>query len=187
MIFRLTQKLAKKIKEAPNRSYPAGPNLYTDWSAHLFTAQRVQYIIVSNTASLYSLVSYARGILDFSGFIKYFINYMAEYMSKDGYEFLFRGFIASEAKEVIFSKLTNRHVIGSVNNLVYFAKCYLIESQLSPFEASQQINQVPMSYLDYGNPKEAFAKMKPITGNTQRDNNDCDFNLPDGPVCSSQI
>jgi hypothetical protein len=66
----------------------------------------------------------------------------------------------SEAKEVIFSKSTDRCVIGSVNELVYMAKFYLIERQSSLFETSQQINQVPMSYIGYDNPKEAFTKMK---------------------------
>lgn len=38
MIFRLSQKLAKKIKEAPSQSLPPDPNPFADWSAHLFTA-----------------------------------------------------------------------------------------------------------------------------------------------------
>jgi hypothetical protein len=32
---------------------PLDENPYADWSCHLFTADRTQYIILSNTASLY--------------------------------------------------------------------------------------------------------------------------------------
>lgn len=92
---------------------------------------------------------------------------MAEYMSKDGYEFIFRKFIVPEAKETVFSKLTDRHVIGSVNDLIHMAKFYLIERQMSPFETSQEINQAPMTYIGYDNPKKAFTKIKPIIENEQ--------------------
>ena len=69
MIFRLSQKLAEKIKEAPSRSLPPDPNPYADWSAHLFTAERTQYIILTNTPSLYSAVVYGRGIATASQFL----------------------------------------------------------------------------------------------------------------------
>ena len=161
MIFRLSQKMAKKIKESPTGCCPPAANPYTDWTAHLFTAERVQYVILTNTVSLYSIVAYARGMTDFSIFIDYSLNFMAEYMCADGCEFQFRRLIAPEAKEVIFSKSTDRSVIGSMNDLVHMAKWVLIERQVSPFEASQDINQAPMSCLGYKNPKEAFLEMKP--------------------------
>ena len=43
--------------------------LFADWSAHLFTAERTQYILISNTASLYSMVMFGRGITDDCRFI----------------------------------------------------------------------------------------------------------------------
>ena len=58
MILRLSQKLAKKLKEGTLTSLPLDENHYADWSAHLFTADRTQYIIVTNTQSLYSVVMY---------------------------------------------------------------------------------------------------------------------------------
>jgi hypothetical protein len=52
MIFRLSQKLAKKLNEGKLCEMPLDENPYADWSCHLFTADRTQYIIMSNTASL---------------------------------------------------------------------------------------------------------------------------------------
>lgn len=54
MIFRLSQKLAKKLKVGALPSLPPDQNPYADWSANLFTADRTQYIILTNTQSLYS-------------------------------------------------------------------------------------------------------------------------------------
>jgi len=70
MIFRLTQKMTKKVGLPPLQAVPLDKNPFIDWTAHLFTAERVQYIIVTNTASLYSLVMYGRGITDDNRFFQ---------------------------------------------------------------------------------------------------------------------
>ena len=62
MIIRLSEKLNKKIKAGTLDSVPLNENPYADWSAHLFTADRTQYIILSNTKSLYSCVMFGKGI-----------------------------------------------------------------------------------------------------------------------------
>jgi hypothetical protein len=54
MIFRLSQKLNAKIKGGTLPTLPPDDNPFADWSAHLFLADRAQYILLSNTKSLYS-------------------------------------------------------------------------------------------------------------------------------------
>ena len=44
MIFRLSQKLATKIKTVAPRSLPLNSNPFADWSASVFTAARAQYV-----------------------------------------------------------------------------------------------------------------------------------------------
>jgi hypothetical protein len=48
MIFRLSHKLAKKLKIPLPKSVPADPNPFADWSGHFFTADRSQYLQASN-------------------------------------------------------------------------------------------------------------------------------------------
>lgn len=62
MIFRLSQKLCTKIKVGSLPALPLDSNPFADWSAHLFVADRTQYLIVTNTTSLYSTVLYGKGI-----------------------------------------------------------------------------------------------------------------------------
>jgi hypothetical protein len=69
MIFRLSQKLATKLKEGNLPTVPLDENPYTDWSANLFSADRTQYLIVTNTRALYSVVMYGKGIFDYNKFI----------------------------------------------------------------------------------------------------------------------
>ncbi|HEY7155332.1 MAG TPA: hypothetical protein VH575_15320 [Gemmataceae bacterium] len=54
MIFRVSQKLNAKIKAGALRALPLHENPLADWSAHLFVAGRTQYVLLSNTRSLYS-------------------------------------------------------------------------------------------------------------------------------------
>jgi hypothetical protein len=69
MILRLSRKLNTKIKAGKLSEMLLDENPYADWSCHLFTADRTQYIIMSNTPSLYSCVMYGKGITDDSRFI----------------------------------------------------------------------------------------------------------------------
>ena len=84
MILRLSQKLNTKIKAGKLTEMPLDENPYADWSCHLFTADRTQYIILSNTASLYSCVMYGKGITDDSRFIERALSTIREFMEDDG-------------------------------------------------------------------------------------------------------
>jgi len=46
MIIRLSGKLGKKLKVAPREVLPMDANPYADWSAHLFLADKKQYILI---------------------------------------------------------------------------------------------------------------------------------------------
>ena len=160
MIFRLSQKLAKKIKEAPSQSLPLDSNPFADWSAHLFTADQTQYLIVTNTPSLYSVVMYGKGITTDHEFIDRAGECIREFMGYDGQEFIYRRFVAPATGEVRFSKALNKATTGSMNDLVRCGKLWLVESGLSPFDTSCKLNEMPMSLLKYGNPREAFKALK---------------------------
>ena len=59
----------KKIHLNPEKSLPADDNPFADGSTHLFSADRTQYILISNTASLYSMVMFGKGITDGGQFL----------------------------------------------------------------------------------------------------------------------
>ncbi len=160
MIFRLTQKLAKKINSLDALNVlPLAENPYTDWSANLFRAQRIQYIIVTNTATLYSMLMYGRGITDHSDFIKGAMNTLRFFMEEDDNEFLYRRFIESDETPMMFAKSLNRSVTGSINDLIEQAKFHLELEELSLFDASRRLNETPLSYLNRENPETAFHMM----------------------------
>ncbi len=69
-IIRVSGKLGKKIGRSPDQETLMHKNPYLDWSVHLFRADRIQYILMTNTASLYSALIYGRVITDDNQFLQ---------------------------------------------------------------------------------------------------------------------
>ncbi len=165
MIFRLSQKLNVKIKAGPLPAIPPDENPFADWSAHLFLADRTQYILLSNTRSLYSTVLYGRGITDDGRFIQRALSNLREFMEDDGLEFVYRHLIAPASGTVGFARASDRAVTGSMNDLINHAKALLVDGELSPFDVGFRLNDVLLSAIaasrteKYGKPREAFKRM----------------------------
>ena len=165
MILRLSQKLNTKIKAGPLPALPPDENPFADWSAHLFLADRTQYILLSNTRSLYSTVMYGKGITDDGRFIQRAMSNLREFMEHDGLEFIHRRLIAPVSGSVRFAGALDRTVTGSMNDLINHAKALLVEGESSPFDVGFRLNDVLLSAIapskaeKYGKPREALKSM----------------------------
>lgn len=72
---------------------------------------------------------------------------------------IFGKFIEPENNDICFSKVVDRRVAGSMNDLVFQAKVHLIEGQQSSVDVSFLLSESPMSYLSYSRPKDEFKKL----------------------------
>ena len=160
MILRLSQKLNAKVKAGPLHELPTDDNPYADWSCHLFSADRTQYVLLTNTKSLYSCVTFGKGMTNGSAFIDRALSSIREFLEYDGQSFVYQKFIAPASGSVTFAKALNRSVTESMNDLVFHAKAWLIEDELSPFDVGFSLNDIPMSALGYANSREAFKSLK---------------------------
>ncbi len=159
MVFRLSLKLAKKIGVAPTSVVPLDSNPLADWSGHLFSADRTQYVILTNTASLYSAVWYGRGVTDAAQFIERGLGAIREVMDGDGLEIIHRRMVAPSTGTIAFTKALNRSVTGSMNDLINCAKVWLIEEELSPHDVSVKLNEMPMSAIGYTDPRRSLKSL----------------------------
>lgn len=159
MILRLSLKLQSKLKlrTLPTKSLDENP--YADWSSHVFTANRAQYIVLTNTQSLYSCMLHGKGISNDRVFIERTMACLREFMEYDGLTFAYQKFISPTSCRISFAKALNRSVTGSMNDLIRCAKIWLIEEELSPFDVGFKLNDMPMSALQYANPREAFKSL----------------------------
>lgn len=164
MIFRLSQKLHTKIKAGPSNSLPLHQNPLADWSANLFVADRAQYILLSNTKSLYSMVMFGKGITNGGTFIERALSNIREFMEADGLEFVYHRLIVPATGTIRFGKALSRSVTGSMNDMINHATLWLADGDVPPFDVGFRLNDILMSPLanesiPYGRPRDAFQAL----------------------------
>ena len=157
MIFRLTQKLAKKIKVTPAAVLLPHDDPLLDWTSNLFMVSRWQCLILTNSASLYSVVIPGKGVPNEKAFAEQGLRALRENLARDGFLTFFETRIAPAAHSVSFCKAGDRSVLASMNQLVYQAKIDLIEMGYPLPFVNRRLNRTPMSKLKYRYPVEGFA------------------------------
>jgi hypothetical protein len=164
MIFRLSEKLNTKIKAGTLAALPLYENPLADWSAGLFLVGRSQYILLSNTKSLYSTVLPGKGITDEKTFVECALSSIRAFMDADGQEGVYERLVAPVSESVRFAKALNRSVTGSMNDMTKHAAFWLAEGEVSPAEIGTRLNGIPMSALKqdgstHGFPRDAFKAL----------------------------
>jgi hypothetical protein len=167
MIFRLSQRLARKVKAGKLNEMPLDANPCADWSCRLFIAHRKQYIILSNTMSLYSCVMYGKGVTDRDLFVGKTLDTIGELMTVDEQQHAYQRLVDLASAGVSFAKSLNRSVTGSMSDHVHGSKLYL-EDGLAPHEIGVRLNDTPLSALTgrngrrYAIPREVFVSLAVI-------------------------
>lgn len=160
MILRFSSKLSKKLGFTPQESMLLCDNPYLDWSGHLFRANRIQHIILTNTPTLYSLLFLGLGITSQAAYEEKVRNELLAYLRYDWNESIFSRFIAPNWERVSYSKALNQSVVGSVNDLVFNAKFCIEEQGMSLWETAGFLNNMPMSYVQEAFPNIAFKEQE---------------------------
>ena len=159
MIVRISAKLGRKIHVSPDSVLPADPNPFGDWSAHLLTADRIQYILITNTASLFSMVMFGRGSTDAGSFLDRMTSCMSDFIRATGHGHVFERLIVPSLDRMLFSRALSRSVTGSMNELVFHAQMRLVEDRMSPYDVSLYLNEMPMSSLEHITPIDSFRHL----------------------------
>jgi hypothetical protein len=159
LIFRVTRKLASKIKTAPVEALPAHDDPLLDWTANLFRLSRWQCLILTNSASLYSVIFPGRGITNEQAFVGRGLKSLRDSLFLDGMLDVFETMIAPAADSVSFCKASDRSVLGSINELVFQATCDFLETGYPLVLVNRRINRIPMSRLKYCFGVEEFAAL----------------------------
>lgn len=161
MILRLTVKLAQKIglDSLTALPYDKGGRFLLDWHAHLFTVQRMQYILATNTASLYSLVMPGRGITTGRQLVQALSDGLQTFLAGKGQQPNALMDLLVPERDALFAKITDRRILGSMNDLIFQSKVRLGEGQQTLFTISYYLNETPMSFLKYRSPKDLFQEL----------------------------
>ena len=103
MILRFSQKLGSRLKAGTLKPLPLDEAPVADWTSHLFFFDRKPFILVRNTAVLYSTVLYAKVITDDGVFISSFTSTLREFMESDGLALAYDRFIMPRTGTILFA------------------------------------------------------------------------------------
>ena len=165
MILRFSQKLGSRLKTGTLKPLPMDAAPIADWTSHLFFFDRTPYILIGNTAALYSTVLYAKGITNDSVFIVRVMAALREFMEADGLAFAYDRFIMPRTDLIRFASTFSRSVTGSMNELIACAQVLLADEETSPFDLGFRLNELLLSASttdearDYGKPRDAFRAL----------------------------
>ena len=140
-------------------------NPLADWSAHVFVADRKQYVLLSNTKSLLSAVIPGEGITNDTIFSERALSSIRELLQAEEHEIAFERFIQPATASIRFAKALDRRVTGSMNDLINHATAWLAEEELPAGEIGAGLNDTLLSMLarsksfPYGKPREAFKEL----------------------------
>ena len=149
IILRLTQKLAKKLKVSPVAALPPHDNPLLDWTANLFMVSRWQCIILTNSASLYSVVFPGKGVPNERALVEQGMKALDDCLTRDGIVGLYDFDIAPAVDSISFCKAGDKSVLASMNQLVFQVKCDLLEMGHPLPLVNRRLNRIPMSKLKW--------------------------------------
>jgi hypothetical protein len=137
---------------------PVVTNRVADWCAHEFLVSRRRYLIFCNTASLYPVVTEARGVNDGEALVERLVATLRLNLADGPHAFAYERRIASSWVDVQWAPIPDRSVLGSINDLVFEAKWGLRDGK-SLVELSKRLARTPLSVLGMNSPDRVFPKI----------------------------
>jgi hypothetical protein len=164
MIIRFSKMLSEKIHTPNLPTAPTADNPYLDWHATFFRAQRAQYIMVSNSKSLFSIFLHGSGVTNFQKFFERFSDTLRDTLHDLSADLIYQRIIAPDTGSIRLAKAQDKRIIGSMNEQTFYAQTFLNSEEISPYDLSFRVNELILSIIKYASPKEAFLGMNAITG-----------------------
>jgi len=118
MILRLSQKLAGKVKLATLESLPLHEDALLDWSMQMFDFDRKQYVIISNTRTLYSAVFLRGRISTPHAMLITGLQAIGEQLDDDLLLDAYQDRCTTRSMPVRHAKSAGKSILGSMNELI---------------------------------------------------------------------
>lgn len=162
MVLRATVKLASKLRIKSLQNYDNRVSAFEHWYGHLFSANKVQYILLTNVYSLYSVVFTAKGVLDLQYFAKTAAINLSELMETQKIGHLTSRFVNDSFYSIEMVKTNDRSIIGSMNDMIHHVEFFINQYKMPLMDISERLNNTPYSLIEHKNPLLVIKNM-PLT------------------------
>jgi hypothetical protein len=154
IVFRCTQRLAKRFRLRLVDRAPASTGVLGDWYANLLNVGHSRLVLCLSERALLPVLLPARQA-EFPDRFPEHLGAVLEHLD------IPRDDIESEAEaagEAIFSSTRSRSVLGVLNDFGFNAGAYLARGQ-SPLEASLMLAQMPSKPIGYESPERVARSL----------------------------
>ena len=154
IVFRCTQRLAKRFHVCLTDGVPQSTGLLGDWYANLLNVGRSRLVLCLSERALLPVLLPARQ----REFPSRFPSYLVPVLEHLGIP---RGLIQTEANaasEVVFSRTRSRQVLGALNDFAFVAKAHLAHGE-SPLGASLKLAEMPSKPIGYESPERVTQSL----------------------------
>ncbi len=134
--FRLTTKLFRKIKEKPNTDIGDLEGQLKSWHSTLFMSGRYQYILFSNSTTLYSFMVSGRGITNKNTYFEAFLQNLKYQLTNDFLFGFYDRLIPNKSEEIDFLKTKNKSILGSIGDFVQLIKYDITDKNADILDAA---------------------------------------------------
>jgi len=158
MHLHLTKKLARKLHVAELPEPAATHGGLTCWYSNVFSAYRRQYIIATNSDSLFSVVFFGTGITSYQKYVTKFQQMLPAYLQRLGLDLRYEAAVGPKTQPT-FWKTANRSVLSSMNNNVTVCKWLLDKADYPPDRLADRVNSTLCRGPNYIFPVDALCEM----------------------------
>jgi hypothetical protein len=153
VIFRCTQKLAKRFKIEIEKDLPeSSTNTLGDWYFNYFTFERKYYLLGMSEKSLLPVVIPAKEIRDFPERFCVALRELLEVLGIDD-SLIARELV--EMRSVCYGKTNSRTVLGCQNDCIRMVRYMMRDDPpCSLLEQSLKLSRIPFKTVGYKNPRE---------------------------------
>ena len=161
-VIQCTQKLIKELKVAPVMTDITG-GVLSLWHANLLILDRRKCVLFTNDQTRYSFLVPGLKKPDFSFLGEYFGQALFKCLLHDGFSQEQIERLLDETREIIYTKTSNRSVLGSMNDITQMVKLTVYEEgglvNTDIVALIQSVNHMPSGAIGYKFSVEAMREL----------------------------
>ena len=159
MVVCATQKTMRNLHLEPDE-ISAPPSADTQhWYANLIRVQRVKYYLLTESASLVTVIFPAKGLASGRRFAAAASDVVRNYFARRAWERLLATRIDVDPTGIVICRTLDKRVLGSMNDFAWQAEVLMAERYLRLEDVIDHLNECPMSYLGMDSPELVVERL----------------------------
>lgn len=159
MVVCATQKTMRNL-HLERDEISAPPSADTQhWYANLIRVQRAKYYLLTESASLVTVIFPAKGLTSVPRFAAAASNVIRYHFARRAWGRLIATRFDVDPTDIVMCRTLDKRVLGSMNDFAWQAEVLMAERHLRLEDVIDHLNECPMSYLGMDSPELVVERL----------------------------